>query len=119
MRISDWSSDVCSSDLLPAADFGVRRSTLHDFIEVDSPCRSFRQMRRRDAPHVFHAAVTNGNRLFPNHVTAVLDLIDERPGIRLKVRRSLLDGMNLHAIDGPRQESGHAGGCDEATGAQD
>src|SRR3546814_8923621 len=45
---------------LPAADFGVRRSTLHDFIEVDSPCRSFRQIRRRDAPHVFHAAVTNG-----------------------------------------------------------
>src|SRR3546814_7723431 len=84
MRISDWSSDVCSSDLLPAADFGVRRSTLHDFIEVDSPCRSFRQFRRRDAPHVFHAAVTNGNRLFPKRVTAVLDLIDERLGIRLR-----------------------------------
>src|SRR3546814_4427206 len=79
----------------------------------------FRQIRRRDAPHVFHAAVTNGNRLFPKRVTAVLDLIDERLGIRLKVRRSLLDGLNIDAIDGLGQESGHAGGCDEANGAQD
>src|SRR3546814_19391005 len=77
MRISDWSSDVCSSDL-----------------------------------------VTNGNRLFPKRVTAVLDLIDERLGIRLKVRRSLLDGLNIDAIDGLGQESGHAGGCDGANGAQ-
>src|SRR3546814_12241648 len=34
MRISDWSSDVCSSDLLPAATTSARRCAR------SSPCRS-------------------------------------------------------------------------------
>src|SRR3546814_9243225 len=49
MRISDWSSDVCSSDLLSAAQHGphppISRSTPRDSLP-DERCSRHRQSRR-------------------------------------------------------------------------
>src|SRR3546814_19720539 len=35
MRISDWSSDVCSSDLRHIGDFGVGDEMIFDFLRID------------------------------------------------------------------------------------
>src|SRR3546814_4503518 len=42
MRISDWSSDVCSSDLITAADIATRQGNRHR-------ARSRREWKRNDA----------------------------------------------------------------------
>src|SRR3546814_16114739 len=54
MRISDWSSDVCSSDLLPNG-YGRRRSvpvsrTARSFLASRSERRSFQELQCDDAP---------------------------------------------------------------------
>src|SRR3546814_15838873 len=56
MRISDWSSDVCSSDLPPSLRPGLTRSTLHSATECaqqagldGSKSRAGRHLRKSDA----------------------------------------------------------------------
>src|SRR3546814_2081754 len=48
MRISDWSSDVCSSDLSLALGVGRIRQLLHALLYLRHPCRRKRQRRGSD-----------------------------------------------------------------------
>src|SRR3546814_16854278 len=41
MRISDWSSDVCSSDLKPPASFATRENALRCVSPMSSVCIAF------------------------------------------------------------------------------
>src|SRR3546814_3972910 len=41
MRISDWSSDVCSSDLLRLGGFAERVVGLHHLVELEAVCHEF------------------------------------------------------------------------------
>src|SRR3546814_19402263 len=60
MRISDWSSDVCSSDLDSARDFGVRRcgDHLRDRAPHPSACSNQSDARHGLAPFVLSCLMT-------------------------------------------------------------
>src|SRR3546814_7116188 len=64
MRISDWSSDVCSSDLLVGVDANAHRQALDDLGEVARGV-VWRDSRIADAtgrPQAFHGSLQYGTR---------------------------------------------------------
>src|SRR3546814_1391093 len=77
MRISDWSSDVCSSDL--AADHGARGGARYAFRRgLGRPARMQGNQRDRHAEHhAFDYAVQD----IVEYIDAVLHLRPERAGV--------------------------------------
>src|SRR3546814_16797954 len=71
MRISDWSSDVCSSDLDPA---GIRSDRPHDHLRQ----RGLAATRLADQPEAFAAADLEGDVVERRHPTG---LAAEQPGL--------------------------------------
>src|SRR3546814_8493888 len=77
MRISDWSSDVCSSDLCPECD-GQRlnRASRHVFV-ADRNLPSITELSVRDAEAFF------GKMKLPGHKQKIADKIIKEIGARL------------------------------------
>src|SRR3546814_11041195 len=69
MRISDWSSDVCSSDLLKPTDNFVTRSLPagSEFLRPDNIIRALRAMDRHPVFDLGKAAVEQGVGIKPLH----------------------------------------------------
>src|SRR3546814_19114712 len=69
MRISDWSSDVCSSDLLKTTDNFVTRSLPagSEFLRPDNIIRALRAMDRHPVFDLGTAAVEQGVGIKPLH----------------------------------------------------
>src|SRR3546814_13048999 len=77
MRISDWSSDVCSSDLLgcfAGAGPDIRRRTGDNLVEIDRTRGTLGQVGRRHSLHILRAADPNRRGILPEGIAPTLDL---------------------------------------------
>src|SRR3546814_565495 len=104
MRISDWSSDVCSSDLAARQGKGVGRRLLE---ELELPVDALRPARRGDPlADLLHA---RPRRLVAGHLHLAVDLL---PGLGAElVGLPLVNEYELVAAGDRRlgAASGHAG----------
>src|SRR3546814_6398866 len=80
MRISDWSSDVCSSDLLgcfAGAGPDIRRRTGDNLVEIDRTRGTLGQVGRRHSLHILRAPDPNRRGILPEGIAPILDLLHE------------------------------------------
>src|SRR3546814_16906522 len=74
MRISDWSSDVCSSDLRSIEDFVSRGTKFSQCAAVGSPVGTGIGLRLRRCRRAFAHPLPCSRELVCNHDDSVLDL---------------------------------------------
>src|SRR3546814_12871521 len=107
MRISDWSSDVCSSDLQDLRRLGVQGQGPFD----DIKCRVFRQFHQRLGTRLeaVHARGEAAARLLRERTSELLlppggDLVDQAPRRRLALVVAV-EVLQLHAVEALRRLS--------------
>src|SRR3546814_8442443 len=91
MRISDWSSDVCSSDLMAGMRVVVVASDEHGSIDVADLKAKIDQVGDRLAALMLTYPSTHG--VFAAAVVEICDLVHQAGGT------VYLDGANMNAID--------------------
>src|SRR3546814_15955901 len=76
MRISDWSSDVCSSDL--DGDVHPELGDAERGVVVDVQAERRRQVQRREEPGVLRVRGVEGLEQLPAGVSAVVEVVVAR-----------------------------------------
>src|SRR3546814_20340638 len=92
MRISDWSSDVCSSDLL-AAQLGVARGTVRTAYE------------KLDAAQLIVASRATGTRVAPRPRAVVKSEQRPDPGSFLEIYQEMTQGPAFFQMGVPATET--------------
>src|SRR3546814_1449896 len=107
MRISDWSSDVCSSDLLgcfAGAGPDIRRRTGDNLVEIDRTRGTLGQVGRRHSLHILRAPDPNRRGILPEGIAPILDLLHEGDRFVLHFGGPLSTRLEVEPVDGLREE---------------